>query len=388
MRVLFSFLMIISCTGVAQTATSIAAGNWTNPMIWSCTCVPTPGYTVVINHAVTLNTDFLLNSGSITVNSSGSLLDDVTGRNILMNGGSLTNNGTVDVKYIWTQTGTFSNTGTFSARSMLNNINFTNTGIIQNVDSLYTTGTINNNGSFLNIDSITNATTGSFNNNGTAVFNQFTNNGTFSNANNLTFTDITNNGLLMNSDTMIALNSGWNQGSLVLISPSYFLVNNSFLNRNLLNGSAVIANEGRMNVLDSWYNFDTIKGVAGSFIVADTSYNSGRMNQTFDFCDLTPPMAPPYVDINLGVISSQITWCQNTSVAEHEGMGLSLSPNPAGEFVFLSEESGYRIFDMSGRLLLIGYGKTITLRDLPSGLFIIETDQNSNIQRHRVLHQN
>ena len=194
MKKIVSIILILNSyfTGFSQTANSIANGNWMNPFTWDCTCVPLPGYTVTINHNVSLDTSLYISSGGITINSGASLLENNTTRDIWVNGGSLANNGTLTLHYLWTNTGTFSNSGIITLRSFLNNINFTNAGTIQNLDSMYNTGTIINNGNFLTIDSITNA--GTFTNNGICTYHQFTNSGTYVNNKSLTFTDITNNG--------------------------------------------------------------------------------------------------------------------------------------------------------------------------------------------------
>lgn len=372
-KALFCILLLSTTSAFPQTANSIANGNWTNPFTWDCTCVPTPGYTVVVNHNVTLNTSFAYTSGSITINNGASLLDDITGRDIWINGGSLTNNGSLDLHYLWTQAGAFSNSGTMTVRSMLSNFSFTNTGTIQNVDSLYTTATITNNGSMLNIDSITFSGTGSLDNNGTALFNQVTNNGYITNNNAFTFTDITNNGTILNFDTITALNSVWNQGMIFLTNGTYFLVNNDILNDDVISGDALISNEGRMRVIDSWYNFDTVRGIMGSFIVGDTSYNAGRMLQSFDFCDLTPPSTAPFVDFNTGIISGSITWCQNTSVGEEIDRNLSIYPNPVSDKLFISDErqGQYRIYDLSGRLLISGCSSPVDVSLLKPGLYTL-----------------
>ncbi|MCX6290347.1 MAG: T9SS type A sorting domain-containing protein [Bacteroidetes bacterium] len=344
-------LLLIFSSASSQTATSVANGNWTNPFVWSCTCVPTPGYTVIINTSVMLNTSFAFTSGSITINNGASLIEDVPTRDIWMNGGSLTNDGTMDVRYLWTQSGTFSNSGTLTARSILCNVNFTNSGDVVNVDSMYTTATVINNGRFLNIDSVTNG--GTFANNGMCTYNQFTNNNQFVNNNILTFTDITNNGTLTNADTILAANSGWNRGVWNNLVNSFFLVSTSFLNDDNVMHDAVFNNNGKMLVMDSWYNMDTVKGSsAGSIMVQDSSYNSGWMKGSFDFCDLTPPLSSPYVDINTGTVSNGITWCLQTGMNEVTENAVHVFPNPATTELFIETKNlkdyTVEIFDSAG----------------------------------------
>jgi hypothetical protein len=389
MKKIVSIILILNSyfTGFSQTANSIANGNWMNPFTWDCTCVPLPGYTVTINHNVSLDTSLYISSGGITINSGASLLENNTTRDIWVNGGSLANNGTLTLHYLWTNTGTFSNSGIITLRSFLNNINFTNAGTIQNLDSMYNTGTIINNGNFLTIDSITNA--GTFTNNGICTYHQFTNSGTYVNNKSLTFTDITNNGTLNNTDTMIATHSGWNTAIWNNQSGSYFLVDNIFLNDDPIQHVAVFNNNGRMVVNNSWYNYDTVKGVIGSFQVADTSANMGWMKGAFDFCDLTPPNSAPYVDINTGTISNLITWCQYNGIPEIKTDALKLFPNPTSDFITIEMQNQnfftIKIYNSSGSLINEYYNQTkINVSEYPSGLYFVSVITGNNIYRKKV----
>ena len=320
------FALLLAFAGISQTATSIANGNWTSPATWSCSCVPLPGYTVTINHNVTLNTSFAYTSGSITINAGGALITDLTGRDLWINGGSFSNSGNLDVHFLMTSTGTFANSGTITARAYSNFVNFTNTGTFQLIDSMRNNATLINNGSFLTIDSITN--NGTFTNNGTCTYNQFTNNGTYTNTNNLTFTDITNNGTFTNTSTMLCTHSAWNRGLLTNTAPAFFTLNKSLLNQKPGAGTACINNNGRIAIADSYYNFDTIKGTTGGISVQDSSVNYGHMLQSFDFCDYTPNPSPN-IDYNFGTISPTITYCVNTGIKEENLADVLIYPNPA-----------------------------------------------------------
>lgn len=385
------FFSTASLLGISQPATSVQNGNWMNPLTWNCTCVPLPGYSVTINHAVALDTSWYVPSGGITINIGGSLIKNNPTRDLLVNGGDLTNKGTLDVRYLFTQTGTFSNSGTLTARSFLNYINFTNTGTIQNIDSLYSTGSVINNENFLSIDSIT--TGGTFTNNGICTYNQFTNTGTYTNNNNLTFTDITNLGTFNNTDTMTALNSGWNVETWNNFAGSYFLVGNSFLNGDSVQNNATLTIDGRMVVNDSWYNTDTVKGTStGSIQVADTSINWGWMKQTFDFCDLTPPATAPYVDFNFGTISSGITWCLYSSINEFLTDELNIYPNPSSDLIFIDAQgkniAEVKIYSNAGSIVKeIKDRNWIDVSDLSSGLYFIsvKTNEDNLLQKIQIL---
>jgi hypothetical protein len=109
---LFIALSFIPKANTAQTATSIANGNWTNPLTWNCTCVPINGYNVTINHNVTLNTSMAFSSGGITVNNGASLIQDASlNRDLWINGGAFQNNGTTDFRNLLFSEGMGTNAG-------------------------------------------------------------------------------------------------------------------------------------------------------------------------------------------------------------------------------------------------------------------------------------
>lgn len=384
---LASFLLFVN--GNAQTATSIANGNWMNPFTWSCTCVPLPGYSVTINHNVMLDTSFYIPSGGITITSGASLAGNNATRDIMVNGGSLTNNGTLTVRYLWTQTGNFANSGTVNLTSFLNNVNFTNNGTFQNLDSMYTTGIVVNNGSFLNIDSITNA--GTFTNNGICTYNQFTNASIYHNNNYLSFSDITNLGTFENTDTILASNSGWNVKDWTNNTGAYMHFSKSFLNAgDTTLHDAVFVNNGRWVISDSWYNADTIKGGStGSIQVADSSVNWGAMKGTFDFCDLTPPVSAPYIDFNLGTVSSGITWCLYDGISELAWDSFTVFPNPAVDHIRFEnmKERGLQIqiINMDGMTVLDQpFEESLDVSTLSQGVYMIRMTTDKTIRSSKL----
>ncbi len=368
-------LFSICFSGVSQNATSVQNGNWMNPLTWSCTCIPLPGFTVTINHAVALDTGWYLPSGGITINAGGSLIENNSSRDILVNGGTLTNHGTLDIRYLFVQAGSFSNSGTLTARSLMSYVNFTNTGTIQNIDSLYSTGAIINDGSFLDIDSIT--TGGTFTNNGICTYNQFTNTGEYTNNNTLTFTDLTNLGTFTNSDSITCLHSSWNTEIFKNLSSGYFILYKSLLNADSVQHNATLDNNGRIIVNDSWYNADTVKGTAtGSFQVSDSSVNWGWMKGDFDFCDSTPPISTPFIDFNFGTISSGITWCILDAINENQNEQLSIYPNPSTNCVFINSPdnciSDIKIYSFGGiPVVTAKNSKQIDVSELSPGLYLL-----------------
>ena len=418
MKKIYTIFLAFLCAGFAfgQTANSTQNGNWMNPTTWDCFCVPVPGYTITVNHTVTMDTSFAYTTGSITVSSGGTLQQDVSGRDIWLNGGSFTNNGTTDIRYLLLSSGTFSNTSNFYVESFANNITIANSGSFLNVDSLYNDGTINNNGTIdvstfynedvmnnydqiINVDSMFNNGTflndvnayleadsatnnDQFTNNGVIDYQYFTNAGDFTNNNYMSFWDMTNIGDFTNVDSLEGGNSMTNAGYFDNQNSARFELTNSFLNASLTN-DAYFETEGYMSVGDSWYNYDTIQGVTGNIFVQDTSYNSGYMLGTFDFCDNTPPPSSPYVDFNLGTIDNGITFCQTTSVADVQSdEEVHLYPNPTSGLVNLSTNENHYItvYNVLGEQVLDRFDNRIDLSNYESGIYLIQLRD-----QHRVL---
>lgn len=426
-------LFIGSFNLFAITYTSTSNGSWTTPTTWVPFGVPLPGDNVVINHNVTLNTDFAYTVGSITVNSSGSLIQDITGRDVWVNGvnASFTNSGTTTIRNLLLSIGSFSNTGTFNVKVIANSITMSNTGNINGVDSLLNNGIINNNGTinimtfqnnnvinnyntiqglttvvdsiynvgtFLNdvgallkADSCTNS--GTLTNNGAIYFNQYTNAGVCNNNNYLSFVDLTNINGFINSDSLIGIGSMTNIGNFNNQNGAYLDLGISFLNTDPINMDAVFNNDGVFNIGDSFYNFDTITGgVTGSFIVQDTSYNSDRMRGSFDFCDLTPPATPIKIDFNLGTVDPNITYCTSTSLDQvSESSIISIYPNPTNGILNIKLEGYFTadVYNVLGEKILTRTISNLDLSSYQNGVyFVLVKDKSGTLLKYEKVIKN
>lgn len=369
-------LVKVSFSQIITTTSSVKNGDWMYPTTWACMCVPLPGSTVTINHTVSLDTSINVPSGGITINSNGSLVKDNSFRDLWINGGSLINNGTLNVRYLYTQNGTFSNAGIVTANAILNYINFTNTGKFQNIDSMRISAHVINNGTFQNIDSIT--IDGTFTNNGVCSFNQFTNEGTYTNNNSLIYTDITNIGTLTNNDSIQCNNSSWNLGTLKISSGGNFNINNSILNGDTISSVAILINNGNIRVHDSWYNADSVKGY-GSITVTDTSINWGVMVGSLDFCDLSGTQ----IDYNLGTIGNNITWCQSLNTNNIINTHQFFYPNPATNYIetILPNNESYQILvkSMDGKIITNQkFSGRFYLDHIVNGIYIVQIVANNN----------
>lgn len=338
---IFFVFIVLSTASVAQTAASISNGNWFNPFTWNCTCVPYSGYSVTVNHSITLDGSLSFSVGGITVSNTGTLTQDANlNRDIWINGGYFNNNGKASFRYLLVSTGSISNNGTFTVSALTNSVNFSNNGSIT-MDSMYIAGGFTNtpNGKLIG-DSLTNAST--LINNGNINVTWVTNIGTFKNYNYQTGYAYTNAATYENYDSLILTGSVWNKAMFTNKPGAVFRMNKNFHNYHP-SGTATFDNNGMVNVLDSWYNTDTVKGSSsGKFTVADTSANSGFMKGSYDFCDFTPPASSPKVDLNSGSISANITYCLGgVGIKEqNKNEAFIIYPNPNnGRFFAKATES-------------------------------------------------
>jgi len=378
-------LVLLFTASFSQTATSIANGNWTNPLTWNCTCVPVNGYSVTISNSVTLNTSLLFTSGGININNTGSLIQDASlNRDIWINGGYFNNSGKANFRYFLISTGTITNPGTFTVSALTHSVSFNNTGAIT-MDSMVIAGSFTNAANAkLTGDSMTN--TSPVLNNGRINIQWVTNKSTFRNNDYQTGYAFTNMGTYDNYDSLMLNYCFWNQTVFNNNAGANFNMNRNFYNSKPVAKTAVFNNNGNVNILDSWYNADTVKGSAtGYFSVQDTSANSGYMKGNFKFCDWTPPAISPYVDLNSGSISAGITYCGALGIKENTLNQFSIYPNPSTGKLFLkpsdanSDNLKVSIEDVNGKLL---FESVITPQ---SQITEINLDQKSGIYFIKIL---
>ncbi|MBP7808830.1 MAG: T9SS type A sorting domain-containing protein [Bacteroidia bacterium] len=399
MKKLLQILIFTSLTVSvkAQTATSIANGNWTNPLTWNCTCVPINGYSVTINNNVTLNTSMIFNTGGITINNTGSLIQDASlNRDIWINGGYFNNNGNANFRYLLVSSGSITNPGSFTVSAFTNSVTFTNAGNIQ-MDSMYVAGNLTNaTTGKITGDSLTNATGFTLTNNGRINSTWSLNNGNFINNNYHGGYAFTNNGIYNNNDSLILTASTWNKSKFYNNISGKVRLTKNFHNYTPGNTAAFV-NSGNVTVLDSWYNTDTVRGPAsGYFQVADTSANSGTLGGTFTFCDLTPPPTFPKIDLNSGPISLGIVFCVSSGIKENELVEVNIYPNPSnGKLHVKNPATGnltISLTDVTGKVLLhqkLGNSISDLNLDYPNGIYFVKiTDlQNGHSRTEKLIIQ-
>lgn len=377
----------------AQTATSIANGNWTNPLTWNCTCVPINGYSVTINNNVTLNTSMVFNTGGITINNTGSLIQDASlNRDIWINGGYFNNNGKAYFRYFLVSAGSASNPGSFTVSAFTNSVSFSNSGSIQ-MDSMYVAGSFTNTSTGqINGDSLTNANI--FRNFGKINVTWALNNNLFYNINYQAGYAFTNAGMYNNYDSLILSGSIWNKDRFYNNTNAKVRIMKNFHNYNPL-GTATFFNHSNVTVLDSWYNTDTVTGSSfGYFEIQDTSANSGFMKDSFRFCDLTP--ATSSVDLNSGSIASSINFSCAVGIRENKLFEVIIYPNPSSGTLHVKNQNSanlkFSLTDVTGKTLLnqkLSNGISDLNLDYPNGIYFLKiTDlQTGNSKTEKIILQ-
>jgi len=359
----FSIAVFIVSSIAAQTATSVANGNWFSPTTWGGT-VPTPGYNVIINHQVTLTSNYGYSSGSITINSSGSLIQDSSPRALAQNGGSFSNAGTVTLSKMAFFSGTISNSSTLnSVDSLYLAINLNNTGIITS-NNLYNSASLTNNNT---INGVNFFNDGNLQNNFDIGFTNHFNNAISYNDHNLSFNDYTNAGIFYNNIN------------------GFLSISNDCTNGDTINHDAHWYNNGHTDIWNNFTNIDTLDGnTGGTFCVGNLSTNVGVVLGNFDFCSRFSGT----FDINSGTISNGITFCAAGEICwgnvnENKTISsINIFPNPVKESLTINL-SNFKIKTVEIINIL---GKTIYLQNVnsneinisrnnvPSGIYFVKVN--------------
>lgn len=347
---------ILSFTATAQnTCTSVANGNATSPATWSCVpagFIPLPGDDVIINHDVILDNDWAYSSGSVLINSSGTLTGDSPARGVWIDGGTFTNDGLFEVANLGTNSGVIVNNGTMDIDLRYYNAapNMTNNGSIINADSLWNNGTLTSPGS-IDCEQLWNsgtmyayATTDAIN---------ILNTGAMENTANMNCNYFGSSGVFTNSGNIEVANDMANWEMFTNTSAGYINVGGDFWNADSATNLAYFTHDGFIRVSNDWYNSDTIIG-SGTICVANSSYNGDYLGGTIDFCDQTGGS----VDFNTGTIAAGVTFCTttcNVGINDLDNkLELILSPNPATNATYLITElpvQSIEVADASGRLV-------------------------------------
>lgn len=357
--------LLLPFVGVSQNTTT-QSGNFYNPLIWDCLCLPANGDQLIINHDVVMNLDIYYNTGSITINASGSLVEDATERNFWADGtGSITNHGTFTTHAVYLSPGA----------------SLTNTGTLGSIDSLWNQGTVVNSGS-ANLFDFWNDQTGIFTNTGDLVnADSLLNQGNFANNGTATIYDFANDQMATFTNTvdMLITNNMNNQG--YTMNTGDIKINNDFSNCNTQTMDAMMINDGIFCVTNDFINCidDTLTG-SGNYYIGGSSSNFGVFAGTHTFHTPSGTIGVPGT-IEAGVTVT--TGACDLSINPIDNNDLSIYPNPTSSFINITQNNvSFEVFDVMGRLILSGMveNNTIDFTTLNQGIYTVRIG-NSKAQR-------
>lgn len=335
MKKLLLFLCVPFATMVnAQIYTSTQDGNFLNPLNWDCTCVPSDGDTLVINHDMQMSTNIYYTGGQITVNNGASLVEDGTDRDIWINGGSFINNGTVEARDIWISSGFI-----------------TNTGSIGPLDSMWVQAPLTNSGTITVYDILTDQT-GDFNNSGTlTITNNFNNQGAFLNTGQVT-------------------------------------VANDFSNCNTQSMDAIFTNNNIFCITNDFSNCadDTLRG-SGDYYIGGSSANLGVFDGTFTFHTPSGTVGIPG-NIQPGVTVT--TGACTIGLEEQSAVSFDVYPNPTSDVLQVSLTNfSYEIYNYAGALVQKDRSNgTIQVNELTNGIYWLHvTTTNGTLETVKFVKQ-
>lgn len=323
MKKILLSLLLIPFTGSTQVITTVADGIFLNPFTWDCTCVPSDGDSLVINHDLISNTDIYYSSGRISINNGGSLVEDATDRAIWIDGGSLINRGTFTFHKLWLSNGEIENNAAGIMDSVWNQSSF-----------------VNSNNGTITVYDIINDETGDFLNSGLLdIANDMNNQGYF-----------------------------YNTGTIDL--------GNDFSNCNIQTMDAIFENLGTFCITNDFSNCpdDTLKG-SGHYFIGGSSSNLGVFDGTFTFHTPSGTIGIPG-NIQPGVTVT--TGACNISIAKLEEDNVSIYPSPISDNLTIStpEQVDFKIFSTDGNIVFEGNTKDekIDLQNLKAGIYLIVID--------------
>jgi len=306
-----------SSYGTAQ-ITSVNDGPWLDPSTWGG-LPPGPSAEVVINHNVTLTTDWGLNAGgSIKINAGASLRENIPGRTFLQSGGVIINNGTFDISTFVINDGQITNND-----SMRFNQYFyiTGTGTVTNYSIITDVDTVWNDGTFLNMSSASEIR---------SVF--FYNTDSLVNEGGIGFLGLVNDGVLGNSGIMAGIlfvndsvyendNGGrlnvtdfWNAGDFYNREGTAVNIARDFYNGDTLLplSGPLVDNYGFFGVGNNFTNAASISDDSGQFCIGQYSVNLGFVGGTINVCDNTPAQTFGFFDAGNGPVGLSVTNCMDS----------------------------------------------------------------------------
>jgi hypothetical protein len=378
MKSIITIVLISLSAGLyGQTITSVSNGNASNPFVWSCTCIPPITSNIVINHVITMDSDWY-HTGTITVSASGQWIQQ-SNQDVLFDGpvASFVNNGHTELTYLGLTNGASgSNTGQMTLDSGFYSMSdFTNQGSVL-CDSMVFQGdfTQTSSGYLFGGDFLFDGNVSLM---GTVHADSLLNTGllTLQSGSYIYTYDISNTDSMVIEGELYASHNMSNFQDLVV--DGIIGVDNDFTTGDLLDFSASLVVDGRLVVINNWASSQPINGT-GEICIGGASSNASTITGTLDICDPTGTQSG--FDTNIGSVAGTITNCASgcyAGVAEKPAGDISVYPNPASDVVFISGQSDIvRVFTVDGSLVMEARTDAqgiLHILELAPGMYLLRT---------------
>lgn len=353
--------MLLSLTLSAQTYRTIKNGDYHDPSVWNLNAYPSYGGamdSVIIAHKLTYNDHVdmrVQRCDYFTIKSNASLSTPVDSSVLFAKVGIAEINGSMS-----------GNTFAYADGDTLfvnGNINFWNVATTD-VSINEASGVINTDSAFAN--------TGHFINRGLITGNAFGQTGNFSNNGVISFDVFSTAGVFSNKGDIVAQSAFANAGGQFTNEVGGRI--NSLANFSVLD---TFTNNGDVTC-QLFTNNGLYTGVSGRTCIATSFINMANISGSHDICDATPGTIG---DINMGVIASTITYCQNgpcsvpTSVAESKVVDFKVYPNPSSGWMWIEADVpdlNVMVFNSTGQLVHHSTSKyRIDLTSLDAGIYLV-----------------
>lgn len=372
-----------------QTITSTHDGNASSPLTWDCFCFPGTNDNIIINHQVGMDVDWLVNnSGSITVNSSGALIQNGTHSLAVLGSGSELNvSGNFKMENL-SITDNASASTSASGTIRINNAlyvggtaTYVNAGNTLDVDSLLTEGTFQQNGLLMAGDVLN---TGDFILAGEMQADSLGNTGTMTFTSGYTFATAFGTSGTANLSGGFIHTSGnmYSSGDFTTSSGTELECLGSFYSGDTISGTALFNHNGLLTVAVDLYFSEDVQGT-GDICVAGDSYNAADITGTLDICDATASMNG--FDFNVGTVAGTVTFCSPgcTVGLSEEAINWNMAPNPAHDYLKVIGVDGVKliqVIDLTGKTaaVLFSENNQFDISKLNSGAYFVIPEGAAN----------
>ncbi len=416
MRYVSLVLALVNCTVVLHgqaVVHSVMDGAWTDVATWDCACVPANADTVIVDHQVQVLTDQLKTAGALRVEAAGSLLGapgvGFTCLAKVVNEGAMSFD---DLRLKATMPDSTFNHGSITcADDLVLEGLFANYGTVISLDTMRAYAFKNMVGAdlqadFMNLTLIWNLGTGTC---VSAYLLSIGNYGSFIVQDRVEMLRVSGAGLIVMGDAEV-------DDFYALTGPVHIHGDATFYLGTLEGPHMFI--DGDV-VITGWVDWDTpaaLMSIGGDLLnlgnmtggpvegatlcVGGQIINQNYITGPLDICDLSPTaVTTPFIDMNVGVIEPDVTFCATgrcaVRVGEQDALAnVIIGPNPTNDWLTItglpSDLQCWSLHDAMGRLVKRSSQRTtermeIDLQDHGTGVYLLRIYAGDGCRAFRVI---